>query len=88
MIDIQALADEKGIARTYLDATNKLVTISEQSRKNVLEILGYPVDSQDELQKVLDKEAKEPFKNVLDPVLVLNDDDLKQFFRRSRNCRL
>ena len=82
MIDIQALADEKGIARTYLDATNKLVTISEQSRKNVLEILGYPVDSQDELQKVLDKEAKEPFKNVLDPVLVLNDDDLKQFYIR------
>ena len=82
MIDIQALADEKGIARTYLDATNKLVTISEQSRNNVLEILGYPVDSQDELQKVLDKEAKEPFKNVLDPVLVLNDDDLKQFYIR------
>ena len=88
MIDIQALADEKGIARTYLDATNKLVTISEQSRKNVLEILGYPVDSQDELQKVLDKEAKEPFKNVLDPVLVLNDDDLKQFYIRSQVSQL
>lgn len=28
MIDIQLLADKKGIAREYLDATNKLVKIS------------------------------------------------------------
>ena len=80
MIDIQLLADKKGIAREYFDATNKLVKISDESRKNVLEILGYPVDDEKALQAILDKEELEPFKNVLDPVQVINDEDLKQFY--------
>ena len=83
MIDIQLLADEKGIAREYFDATNKLVKISDESRKNVLEILGYPVDDEKALQAILDKEELEPFKNVLDPVQVINDEDLKQFYIRT-----
>ena len=83
MIDIQLLADKKGIAREYLDATNKLVKISDESRKNVLEILGYPVEDEKALQLILDKEELEPFKNVLDPVQVINDEDLKQFYIRT-----
>lgn len=83
MIDIQLLADKKGIAREYLDATNKLVKISDESRKNVLEILGYPVEDEKALQSILDKEELEPFKNVLDPVQVVNDEDLKQFYIRT-----
>ena len=83
MIDIQLLADKKGIAREYLDATNKLVKISDESRKNVLEILGYPVEDEKALQLILDKEELQPFKNVLDPVQVINDEDLKQFYIRT-----
>ena len=83
MIDIQLLADEKGIARTYLDATNKLVYISEESRKSLLEILGYPVNDERALKKVLDKEELEEFSNVLDPVTVLTDDENHQFLIRT-----
>ena len=83
MIDIQLLADEKGIARTYLDATNKLVYISEESRKSLLEILGYPVNDDRALQKILDKEELEDFSNILDPVTVLTDEDEHQFLIRT-----
>ena len=82
MIDIQLLADEKGIARQYLDATNKLVVLSDESRKNALEILGYPVDDEKALQAMLDKEKVEPFKSILDPVVVLNDEERQQFYLR------
>ena len=51
MIDIQALADEKGIARTYLDATNKLVTISEQS---------IPYQCSAIIRKINNKKRKKP----------------------------
>lgn len=33
MIDIQLLADKKGIAREYLDATNKLVKFQMRAEK-------------------------------------------------------
>ncbi len=83
MIDIQLLADEKGIARTYLDATNKLVYISEESRKSLLEILGYPVNDEKALKNMLDRELSDEFLSVLDPVTVLNDDDIHQFYIRT-----
>ncbi|SKA67022.1 4-alpha-glucanotransferase [Succinivibrio dextrinosolvens DSM 3072] len=83
MIDIQLLADKKGIARTYLDATNKLVYISEESRKSLLEILGYPVNDERALQKLLDKEELDEYTSVLDPVTVLTDEDEHQFYIRT-----
>ena len=83
MIDIQLLADQKGIARSYLDATNQLTYISEQSRKDALDILGYPIDDEKALQSMLDKEEIEPFNNIIDNVVILNDEDLHQFAIRT-----
>lgn len=83
MIDIQLLADQKGIARDYIDATSRHVTISEDSRKKALEILGYPVDDEKALQAILDRELTQEFKDILDPVTVLNDEDFKQFYIRT-----
>ena len=36
MIDIQALADQCGIAREYLDVTGKTVVISDSARKECI----------------------------------------------------
>lgn len=82
MIDLQLLADQKGIAREYIDASNHLIKLSDQSRINLLEILGYPIDNEKSLQKILDNELITEFKNVLDPVCILNDDDYKQIYIR------
>ena len=82
MIDLQKLADQKGIARTYFDATNRLITLSDESRITALEILGYPINDEKALKARLDKEAKEPYKNVLDNVQVINDEDRNQVYFR------
>ena len=87
MIDIQLLADEKGIARTYLDATNKLVYISEESRKSLLEILGYPVNDDRALQKILDKEELEEYKLEV-PKITLLAHELRKRGMRLPECVL
>ena len=82
MIDIQQLADQKGIARQYIDASHNLITLTEESRVNTLEILGYPVHDQKALEAMLQEEVTKEFKNVVDPVCILNDEDHKQVYIR------
>ena len=82
MIDIQQLADQKGIARQYIDASHNLITLTEESRVNTLEILGYPVHDQKALEAMLQDEVTKEFKNVVDPVCILNDEDHKQVYIR------
>lgn len=82
MIDIQKLADDKGVARSYIDANNVLQHIDGEYRKNALEILGYPVNDQKALEKVLTEQKRATFKNMVDPVIVINDQDFKQFYFR------
>ena len=64
MIDIQKLADDKGVARSYIDANNVLQHIDGEYRKNALEILGYPVNDQKALEKVLTEQKRATFKNM------------------------
>ena len=61
MIDIQQLADQKGIARQYIDASHNLITLTEESRVNTLEILGYPVHDQKALEAMLQDEVTKEF---------------------------
>ena len=79
MIDIQQLADTKGIERTYLDVTNNLTYIPERNRAEALRIMGYPIDDEKLLEDMLYKEKQEELEGILDTVTVLNDDDRKQF---------
>jgi len=83
MIDLQLLADKKGIARTYYDVTNQLTYIPEKCRIDALEVLGYPVDDRKALDEKIMKEEIAPFHNILDYVTVINDKDYAQFYIRT-----
>lgn len=84
MIDIQALADQCGIAREYLDVTGKTVVISDSARKDALSLLGYPLEDEQALKKKLDFEELEPYENMLDNVTVWRDGDKPFIYLRTR----
>ena len=80
--DIQKIADSRGIARSYVNVTNETVIISEKSRRMALEIMGYPLDDPQALKERLDEENFKPFKEMLEPVTVLRDQDAKCIYIR------
>ena len=41
MIDLQKLEDQKGIARNKKNKTNRLITLADEKRIKILEILVY-----------------------------------------------
>ncbi|MBQ9274924.1 MAG: 4-alpha-glucanotransferase [Succinivibrio sp.] len=82
--ELQELADERGVAREYIDVRNELVTIEPQSRLNALKIMGYDLDNPAELAKVLQAEEARPYSEILDPVTVLRDGEPRFFLLRSR----
>ncbi len=84
MIDIQALADAKGIARDFIDVSNNKVTISPENRINTLKIMGYPTDDEAALERRLKEEELKPYRDILDPVTVLRDSDFPSIYVRTR----
>ena len=84
MIDIQALADQCGIAREYYDVTGKTVVIGEEARAQALSLLGYPLDDEQALAKKLSLEEAEPYENMLDYVTVWRDGDKPFIYLRTR----
>lgn len=84
MIDIAKLADDKGIAREYIDVTNNKVTIGEKSRRTALELMAYPLDDEDALQKCLKEEQRKTFSDILEPVTVIRDGDFPFIYLKVR----
>ncbi|MCR5536314.1 MAG: 4-alpha-glucanotransferase [Succinivibrio sp.] len=75
MIDLAKLADSCGIARDYFDVTNSKVTIKEENRIMALRLMGYPVDDQAKLEKMVYEQQRKPFADLLPPVTVIVDGD-------------
>ncbi len=84
MADTSILADKLGIARDYLDVTQKLVTIPQDRRDNALRLMGYPIDDEKALLKKVTEEENSLYKNILDYVQVLVDGDLPFIYLRTK----
>lgn len=71
MIDIQKFADSVGIARNFIDANGQYTTISPEARLATLSAMGYNVTSDAALTAKIQQEELIPFKEILDPVVVI-----------------
>ncbi|MBQ8708226.1 MAG: 4-alpha-glucanotransferase [Succinivibrionaceae bacterium] len=72
---VEQLAERKQISSDYIDAEGKKQIISAENKAAVLEAMGYAVDDEKKLAAQIEEEDKEYWQSVLDPVLVVKENN-------------
>ncbi|PIE43511.1 MAG: 4-alpha-glucanotransferase [Gammaproteobacteria bacterium] len=67
---IDSLARSRGIVTEYVDTWGKDTLVHPDSEKNVLVAMGYPVDDEEKLDVILQKEQNRHWRSPLNPVYV------------------
>ena len=83
MIDLEKFADHMGIARDFIDSCGQFTVITAECRIAALSAMGFPVHDEVEMEKVWQEMQLRPYLDVIDPVLVLKDNDKPFIFIRT-----
>lgn len=67
---IDKLVELKGIETNYVDAWGKPTQVSQQSKKKLLQVLGYNIDDDSALEKQVETEFQQMWMSPLNPVQV------------------
>ncbi|MFT5313090.1 MAG: 4-alpha-glucanotransferase, partial [Paraglaciecola sp.] len=79
---IDHLVEYRGIESHYTDAWGRPATIASDTKKKLLQAMGYQLDDESKLVQQIDDAVKEMWLSPLDPVQVLRVDDSLQIALR------